>query len=270
MPELPEVETTARALRPVLEGHRIRAIEVRESRLRWPVRADLGHLLAGARVRHVARRAKYLLLETDRGTLIVHLGMSGRFCIALDRAPKKHDHIDIVTDQGKILRYTDPRRFGAFVWTTEPPEAHPLLRDLGPEPWDPEFDGEYLFRLSRRRTGPVKTFLMDGGVVVGVGNIYANEALFMAGVRPGRAASRVTRAEYGRLATAIREVLERAIRAGGTTLRDFAAGAEQEGYFRIELKVYGRERDACVGCGGVLRGVRIAGRSTVYCPRCQR
>lgn len=270
MPELPEVETTVRALRPVLAGRHIRRLVVRNGRLRWPVDPALARHLAGAHVLAVDRRAKYILVRTGRGCLIVHLGMSGRFCIAAaDATPEKHDHVDIVVDNGKILRYTDPRRFGAFLWVPEHPESHPLLGGLGPEPLSRDLTADYLFERSRRRKGPVKSFIMDGQVVVGVGNIYANEALFRAGIRPGRSAARVTREEYAALVRAIRDVLRAAIRAGGTTLRDFAAGERQEGYFRISLRVYGRGGLPCLSCGTPLREQRTAGRSTVWCPRCQ-
>lgn len=271
MPELPEVETAVRAVRPVLAGHRIARLALRERRLRWPVPADLARHLVGARVTGVTRRGKYMLVGFEAGTLLIHLGMSGRFCLARpEDAVEKHDHVDIVTDQGVILRYTDPRRFGAMLWLEGDPARHPLLRGLGPEPWDPAFGGEYLHRLSRQRKVPVKTLLMDNAVVVGVGNIYANEALFRAGVRPGRAAQRVTRREYEALAARVQEVLREAIAAGGTTLRDFAAGERQAGYFRVALAVYGRGGEPCMTCGSTLRETRIAGRSTVYCPHCQR
>lgn len=271
MPELPEVETTVRALRPFLESHRIREIDVRDARLRWPVPAGLGALLRGVRVERILRRAKYILVETARGTLLVHLGMSGRFrVVRRPEPPGKHEHIDIVVAGGVTLRYSDPRRFGCFLWVEGDPAAHPLLRDLGPEPWDPACTADYLHGLSRRRATPVKSFLMDGGVIVGVGNIYANEALFAAGIRPGRAANRVSRAEYGRLLEEVRRVLEAAIRAGGTTLRDFASGEDKPGYFRIELRAYGRGGLPCLACGTTMRETRIAGRSTVYCPQCQR
>lgn len=271
MPELPEVETTVRALRPVLADHAIHAMIVREPRLRWPVPDGLPARLAGARVATVERRAKYILVRTDRGTLILHLGMSGKFCLCrADEPAEKHDHVDIVTDNSHILRYTDPRRFGAMLWTDAAPEQHPLLAGLGPEPWDTTFDGDHLYRLSRRRTGPIKAFLMDGRIVVGVGNIYANEALFRAGIRPTTAASRVSRARYGGLARHVRAVLAEAIEAGGTTLRDFAAGERQAGYFRVALAVYGRGGQSCRRCGGTLREIRVGGRSTVYCPACQR
>lgn len=270
MPELPEVETTARALRPVLEGRRIARLVVRDARLRWPVPAALAARVEGQRVLRVRRRAKYLLLELEAGTLLVHLGMSGSFCLAAaGEVPGKHDHVDIVTDEGRILRYTDPRRFGALIWAGADPGAHPLLAALGPEPLGPGFDGDYLFRASRRRRTSCKAFIMDAHVVVGVGNIYANEALFRAGIRPGVAAGRLTRTRCEALAAAIREVLAAAIRKGGTTLRDFAAGERQSGYFQLELAVYGRGGEPCRTCGTPLRERALGGRSTVWCPRCQ-
>jgi formamidopyrimidine-DNA glycosylase len=271
MPELPEVETTVRALGAALAGHRIVALKVRNSRLRWPVPADLPRRLAGARVLAVRRRAKYLLIETEVGTLLVHLGMSGRFCLAKpEEEAGKHDHVDLIADNGRILRYTDPRRFGAFLWAGGDPAGHPLLRDLGPEPLGRAFDGDYLFEQSRGRKVAVKLLIMDARIVVGVGNIYANEALFRAGIRPTRAAGQITRAAYDRLADAIRQVLREAIAAGGTTLRDFAAGERQAGYFRVSLQVYGRGGEPCLACGRPLVEERLGGRSTVWCRRCQR
>lgn len=270
MPELPEVETTARALRPVLRGRKVSTVVIRNRRLRWPVPADLEDSLSGARVLDVTRRAKYLLIRTNRGTLIVHLGMSGSFCIVpREKPPGKHDHIDIVTDRGRIIRYHDPRKFGSFHWTTADPDTHRLLAGLGPEPWDDTVNGEYLYSLSRRRPGPIKAFLMDGRVMVGIGNIYANEALFLAGIRPARPAKKVTRDGYEVLVACVRQVLEDAIRAGGTTLRDFAAGRGQAGDFQVSLNVYGRAGKPCPICGSRLLRKRISGRPTVWCPRCQ-
>lgn len=271
MPELPEVETTVRALRGPLEGRRIRRVVVRDGRLRWPVDGRLPELLAGARVERVTRRAKYILVHTDRGTLMIHLGMSGSIRLLTDaEAANKHDHVDIVCENGDILRYRDPRRFGAFVWVPGDPGAHPLLRSLGPEPWDKDCTAEYLHQVARHRTIPVKTLIMDSHVLVGVGNIYANEALFRAGIRPRRAAGRVSLDEYRVLLAAIRQVLEEAIRAGGTTLRDFAAGRGKSGYFQVQLAVYGRGGLPCPVCASVLKEVRIGGRATVYCPVCQK
>ncbi|MGM0552557.1 MAG: bifunctional DNA-formamidopyrimidine glycosylase/DNA-(apurinic or apyrimidinic site) lyase [Pseudomonadota bacterium] len=271
MPELPEVETTRRGLEPLLCDRRILALEVREPRLRWPVPAGLPEQLAGARIRGLARRAKYLLLDTDRGGLLLHLGMSGslRHCEP-DTPLRKHDHLRLHLDNGFEVRLHDPRRFGCCLPLPAPPDVHPLLARLGPEPLDPGFDDATLFRLSRGRRGPVKGFIMDQAVVVGVGNIYATEALFLAGIRPGRAAGRVTRGEYQRLAQRIRTVLAEAIAQGGTTLRDFLREDGSHGYFRQSLRVYGRAGETCPVCGDTLRNREIAQRASTYCPTCQR
>ncbi len=271
MPELPEVETTRRGLAPHVEGRRVAALAVREGRLRWPVPADLAERLLGRRIERLERRAKYLLFRTDAGTLMVHLGMSGSLrVLPQPREPGRHEHIDISLDSGAVLRYTDPRRFGSFHWIEGDPLAHPLLAGLGPEPWSPDFDGDYLYRRARGRAVPVKAFLMDGKVVVGVGNIYANEALFLAGIHPSRPAGDIGLARYRRLAAAVREVLEAAIAAGGTTLRDFVGGEGKPGYFSQQLRVYGRADQPCPACGAPVRVERLGQRATYYCPRCQR
>ncbi len=272
MPELPEVETTRRGILPYLRGRRIRGVEVREPRLRWPVPPDLAALVSGEEVDTVERRGKYLLLRLGKGTLLIHLGMSGslRVLTAPAASPRKHDHIDLLLEDGRLLRYHDPRRFGAFLWLEGDPSRHPLLAGLGPEPLGGGFDGDYLFRLSRGRCTSVKQFLMDGHVVVGVGNIYANEALYLAGIDPRRQAGRVAAARYARLAAAVRGVLEGAIAQGGTTLRDYVNGNGAPGYFALSLNVYGRTGQPCPGCGEAIRQVRSAQRSTFYCPRCQR
>ncbi len=271
MPELPEVETTLRGIAPHVAGRRVAAVVVRQPRLRWPVPTELSERLPGERIERLRRRAKYLLLETARGTAIVHLGMSGSLRVLTEpKPPGKHDHVDIVLETGVILRLTDPRRFGAVLWTEAPPEHHPLLTDLGPEPLGPDFSGAYLHQRSRRRQTAVKPFLMDAHVVVGIGNIYANEALFRAGIRPDRRAGAVSAERYQRLADAVRAVLEEAIAAGGTTLRDFVDSAGRPGYFAQQLSVYGRGGEACAACGAILREVRLGQRSTVWCPRCQR
>lgn len=272
MPELPEVETTRRGILPYLRGRRIRGLEVREPRLRWPVPPDLAALVSGEAVDTVERRGKYLLLRLGKGTLLIHLGMSGslRVLTAPAASPRKHDHIDLLLEDGRLLRYHDPRRFGAFLWLEGDPARHPLLAGLGPEPLGDGFDGDYLFRLSRGRRTSVKQFLMDGHVVVGVGNIYANEALYLAGIDPRRRAGRVAAARYARLAAAVRGVLEGAIAQGGTTLRDYVNGNGAPGYFALSLNVYGRTGQPCPRCGEAIRQVRNAQRSTFYCPRCQR
>lgn len=270
MPELPEVETTRRGIAPLLEGRRIAAVRVRQPQLRWRVPRDLDRRLRNAAVTGVRRRAKYLLVETEAGTLILHLGMSGSLrVIPAATPPGKHDHVDLVLDDGACLRLRDPRRFGAVLFTRDPPERHPLLRELGPEPLDPGFTGDLLYGRSRGRRVAVKSFLMDSRVVVGVGNIYANEALFLAGISPRRGAGRISRERYARLAAAVQQVLGQAIAAGGTTLRDFAAVDGAPGYFALELKVYDRAGEPCVQCGAPIRTRRLAQRSTYYCARCQ-
>ena len=271
MPELPEVETTRRGVEPHLLDRSIVGVVVRDGRLRWPVPGDLPGLLTGRRIAAVRRRAKYLLFDCGGGHLIVHLGMTGSLrLLEAGVPPAPHDHVDIVLDDGRALRFRDPRRFGAILWTARPPGEHVLLQGLGPEPLDGAFDGGYLHGLSRGRTAPVKAFIMDGRVVVGVGNIYANEALFAAGIRPQRAAGQISALRYQRLAVAIKAVLERAIAHGGTTLRDFVDSTGKPGYFRHQLQVYGRGGEACPGCGRALREVRLGQRSTVYCAQCQR
>ncbi|MEA3292587.1 MAG: bifunctional DNA-formamidopyrimidine glycosylase/DNA-(apurinic or apyrimidinic site) lyase [Pseudomonadota bacterium] len=269
MPELPEVETTRRGIEPWLLGEKVTGVVVREGRLRWPVAAELAAMLGGQRVKAVERRGKYLLLRTEAGTLIIHLGMSGSLRIVPPESePRRHDHVDIVLRKN-VLRYHDPRRFGCLLWTAEAPGKHPLLRNLGAEPLEPEFGGGLLHALSCKRRGAVKNFIMDGKVVVGVGNIYASEALFAAGIHPARAACRISRHRYAGLAEAIREVLQRAIDAGGTTLRDFVGAEGDAGYFSRELLVYGREGAPCVTCGDSIRKRIIGQRSSFYCPRCQ-
>ncbi|MFL2502487.1 MAG: bifunctional DNA-formamidopyrimidine glycosylase/DNA-(apurinic or apyrimidinic site) lyase [Luminiphilus sp.] len=269
MPELPEVETTRRGISPHVLGRKVQKVVVRESRLRWPVPEQLSTELSGARITAVNRRAKYLLVETDAGILMVHLGMSGSLRIMpASTPPLFHDHIDVVLDDGNCLRYHDPRRFGSFHWLDSP--AHPLLDHLGPEPLSTAFSGAYLYERSRRRQLSVKQFVMDGKVVVGVGNIYANEALFIAGIHPARAADRVALKRYESLAETIKTVLHDAIEQGGTTLRDFVGGDGSPGYFAQQLRVYGRQGQPCKACKSVLKEIRQSGRSTVFCPRCQR
>ncbi|HSH29109.1 MAG TPA: bifunctional DNA-formamidopyrimidine glycosylase/DNA-(apurinic or apyrimidinic site) lyase [Thiohalobacter sp.] len=271
MPELPEVETTRRGIEPHLLGRRIVRMTVRERRLRWPVPRGLEARLAGQRTHAVRRRAKYLLIELDAGTLILHLGMSGALRILPAATPPgKHDHLDLELDDGLCLRLTDPRRFGALLWTTRRPESHRLLRELGPEPLSGDFNGDYLFELSRGRRAAVKNFIMDSHVVVGVGNIYANEALYLAGIHPARAGGRISRTRYAGLASAIKAVLEQSIRVGGTTLRDFTGSDGRPGYFRQSLRVYERAGQLCPGCGEPIRMKRIGQRSSYYCSHCQR
>ncbi len=271
MPELPEVETTRRGIAPHLLGQRVEAVHLRCPRLRHPVTRGLRGMLTGQTIEAVHRRAKYLLLRMERGTLLLHLGMSGTLRILLQTGePGPHDHLDLRLENGSILRFKDPRRFGIVLWLKSDPLRHPLLRSLGPEPLSRDFDGEYLYQRSRGRRQAVKPFLMDSRVVAGVGNIYAGEALFAAGIHPARAAGRISRRRYLRLARALQGVLQRAIDAGGTTLRDFVGGDGRPGYFRIALQVYGREGQACASCATSLRTLRLGQRSTVFCPVCQR
>ena len=269
MPELPEVETTRRGIAPHLEGHRVTRVIVRERRLRWPIPEDLDVRLSGQRIEHVGRRAKYLLIEAECGTLIGHLGMSGSLRLVEAGSPAgKHEHVDIELDSGLALRYHDPRRFGALLWSQAPLE-HELLRKLGPEPLGAAFDGARLHALSRGKKLAVKPFIMDNAVVVGVGNIYATEALFAAGIDPRREAKSISRARYLKLAIEIKRILAAAIERGGTTLRDFIGGDGQPGYFQQELFVYGRAYEQCKVCGSELREVKLGQRSSVFCPRCQ-
>ena len=270
MPELPEVETTRRGIEPHLVGQRVDRVLVRDRRLRWPVPEDLDVRLSGQRIEAVERRAKYLLIKAETGTLIVHLGMSGSLRLVEAAQPVgKHDHVDILLESGQALRYTDPRRFGAMLWSEEP-LAHVLLASLGPEPLGEDFDGDRLYRLSRGRSMAVKPFIMDNAVVVGVGNIYASEALFAAGIDPRRPAGSISRARYLKLGEEIRRILAMAIERGGTTLRDFVGGDGKPGYFQQELFVYGRAGEFCKSCGSTLREIRLGQRASVYCSRCQR
>jgi formamidopyrimidine-DNA glycosylase len=270
MPELPEVETTRRGIAPHVEGRRVVAAVLRRPDLRWPIPREISAELPGQRIASVQRRAKYLLLHAETGAAILHLGMSGSLRVLPEgTAVNTHDHADLVLDSGRVLRLTDPRRFGALLWQAAG-STHELLRNLGPEPLGPAFDGEHLFARSRGRSSPVKHFLMDQAIVVGVGNIYAAEALFRAGIHPARAAGRISRERYARLAQAVKDILAYSIERGGTTLRDFINPDGEPGYFEQELFVYGRGGEACKQCGGTLRDAEWGQRATVYCPRCQR
>ena len=269
MPELPEVETTRRGISPYLLGHRISRLVIRQSKLRWPIPEPLIATLPGQRIESIERRAKYLLVHTQAGSALLHLGMSGSLRV-LDPStpPGKHDHYDWLIDSGRMLRFTDPRRFGSLLWQV-PGSTHELLARLGPEPLGDEFNGDHLWRLSRGRSAAVKTFIMDQANVVGVGNIYAAEALFAAGIHPRRKAGSVSRGRYARLAEAIKHILAYAIERGGTTLRDFISPDGAPGYFEQELFVYGRAGEPCRNCGSTIRSITLGQRSTFYCPRCQ-
>ena len=279
MPELPEVETTRKGVGPHLIGERVSGVELRQPRLRWPVPVELPKILKGARLVAVERRAKYLLFQFKRnrsvaGTLIVHLGMSGSLRIVSPDEPiQKHDHIDIRFGTGKsvkVMRYCDPRRFGAFLWHEGDPFEHKLLNSLGPEPLLDQFSIDYLFTQCKGRSKAIKVLIMEQSVVVGVGNIYANEALFMAGIDPRRSAGRISRKRLLRLVDAIKAVLDSAIAAGGTTLKDFVGGDGKPGYFSQALQVYGREGQECVSCTKMIQKVVQGQRATFFCKSCQK
>jgi formamidopyrimidine-DNA glycosylase len=271
MPELPEVETTRRGLAPHLVGQRIRTAVVRNAALRVPVPRGLVKRLEGATIRNVGRRGKYLLIDCGKGTLIVHLGMSGRLWLA-DGAAEigTHDHFDLILENGRVMRLRDPRRFGLVLWHAHGTPEHALLASIGPEPLSGDFNGASLYRATRMRSAAIKLVLMDSHVVAGVGNIYASEALYRAGINPRLPARRIGRARYDLLAVKIRETLEAAIRAGGSTLRDFVGSDGRAGYFQNEHLVYGRGGEPCVKCGTPIREIRQGQRATFYCPGCQQ
>lgn len=271
MPELPEVETTRRGIEPHIKGRKVKQLIVRQAKLRWPIPEELSAILPGEKIIDVQRRGKYLLLGARQGTLIIHLGMSGSLRVLNSKIePGKHDHVDLLLQNNQLLRYTDPRRFGCWLWQAGDPQQHPLLASLGPEPLNEDFTPDYLWQRSRGRSAPVKTFIMDSHIVVGVGNIYANEALFMAGINPRRKAANISRLRYAALVESVKTVLARAIEVGGTTLRDFTNSNGDPGYFKQSLQVYGRGGQACRVCGEVLKEIRLGQRSTVYCVNCQK
>ena len=269
MPELPEVETSRRGLQPHIVGTTIQRVIIRNRRLRWPVANGLEGKVTGQGIQSVDRRAKYLLINTGSGTLILHLGMSGSvFMVDTGTPAGVHDHVDVELDSGLALRFRDPRRFGSLFFSKKP-LRHKLLRDLGPEPLGDAFDGAYLWKKSRGRKVSVKQFIMNANIVVGVGNIYASESLFLAGINPKRATGRISKERYIGLANAIKEVLGRAIKAGGTTLRDFYGGDGEPGYFAQQLAVYDRDGEDCRYCGNAIRSIVQGQRTTFYCSKCQ-
>ena len=270
MPELPEVETTRRGIQPHVVGRRVKQVIVRQRALRWPVTRRLQREFRGQCIDSVDRRGKYLLFRTQAGTAILHLGMSGSLrLVQTTQCAEKHDHIDIVLEGGKSLRLRDPRRFGSLHWTRQEPLRHPLLANLGPEPLLEEFNGDYLYEHSRGRKVAIKQYLMDSHTVVGFGNIYANESLFLAGIHPQRAAGRISRQRYDRLARAMKQILEESLAKGGTTLQDFINGDGNPGYFKQYLRVYGRAGQPCPACHEPVRQRQQGQRSTFFCPRCQ-
>src|SRR5512142_226204 len=271
MPELPEVETTLRGLAPHLTGQQVQAVVIRNARLRWPIPENLPELLQGQTIRQLRRRAKYLLVEFDHGTLILHLGMSGSLRILTSPAPADpHEHFDLLLQNGTVMRLRDPRRFGAVLWHAGDIAQHPLLAALGPEPLQAVFDAGHLYAATRKRKAAIKLVIMDNHVVVGVGNIYANEALFRAGIRPTLPANKLSKPRCAKLVETIKQVLKEAIKQGGSTLRDFVNSDGEPGYFQQSYFVYGRAGEPCRQCGSPIKQIRQGQRSTFYCPQCQR
>ena len=270
MPELPEVETTRRGIIDYVEGKTLQSVIIRQPQLRWPIPEQLDQILQKQRIRKLTRRGKYLLFDTKIGTLLLHLGMSGSLRIVSHQAKvEKHDHVDFVFSQHRI-RFTDPRRFGSVLWTSAPAEQHRLLCHLGPEPLEDNFTGETLYERSRNKKVSVKQFIMNHHVVVGVGNIYASEALFQASIHPKRPAGKISQERYDQLVAAIKKVLQAAIAAGGTTLKDFSQVGGQPGYFKQALCVYDRAGQACIICDSSIKKITQGQRSSYYCPQCQR
>jgi formamidopyrimidine-DNA glycosylase len=270
VPELPEVETTRRGLEPHLSNRQVQAVILRNRSLRWPVPETLAEHIAGFSVVGIIRRGKYLLIAFPHGHLLIHLGMSGSLRIVSRELPaNKHDHVDIVFDEDVVLRFNDPRRFGSILWVEGDYRQHPRLRNLGPEPLGTDFTGQYMYDIAHGRNLPIKSFLMDSRIVVGVGNIYANESLFISGIHPLRKSGRISLIRYQRLSRAVVKVLQLAIKQGGTTLRDFVQIDGTPGYFKQQLFVYGRAGLPCERCGNILKEVRVNQRSTVYCLKCQ-
>lgn len=271
MPELPEVETTLRGISPHCLGERVNKIIIRQAKLRWPIPQKIKKLLVGETLNRITRRAKYLLLQFDTGTLLIHLGMSGSLRIVPAKvAAEKHDHFDVVFNNGICLRLRDPRRFGAVLFTSEDPFTHKLLATLGPEPLTKAFDTEYLFSASRGKSVNIKQFIMNSKIAVGIGNIYASEALFLAGIHPKRIAGKISRQRYQYLVHAIKSVLSDAIAQGGTTLRDFTSSDGKPGYFAQQLNVYGREGETCPQCGRAIKHIVQGQRASYYCGTCQK
>ena len=271
MPELPEVETSRAGIAPFIEQKTIKAVIIRESRLRWPIPELLTTTLPGLLLQNVHRRGKYLLLNTNQGVLLLHLGMSGKLRITSPEQPAgKHDHLDLVFADDTVLRLNDQRKFGAVLWWTGDIAEHPLLAELGPEPLSADFNGEYLHARAAKRTLPVKSLLMNSHIVVGVGNIYANESLFMAGIHPERPAGSIGLQQYSELADKVKTVLQQAIAQGGTTLRDFTNAQGKPGYFQQSLNVYGKAGQPCPKCNTPIELIKIAQRASYYCGSCQQ
>ena len=278
MPELPEVETTCRSIIPYAIKQKFTKVIIRQQQLRWPIFAGLAQVLPNQTIQHISRRAKYILFTCTKGTLIIHLGMSGKLSVVQKNIPAaKHDHVDFILSNNYMIRYTDPRRFGSIHWTASNPNKHRLLANLGIEPLGKEFSGAYLFAKSKNKRTPIKSFLMNAAIVVGIGNIYANEALFFAGIMPNRAVNTIDLAEYTKLAKQVKLLLQKAIRKGGATLnyngksnvQDFFNIDGTPGYFFQDLMVYGRAGEVCYKCKTILQSIRLNQRTTVFCPKCQ-
>jgi formamidopyrimidine-DNA glycosylase len=271
MPELPEVETTLRGLAPHLSGQMVSEVIIRNEHLRWPIPHKLPELLRGKTIRDLYRRAKYLLITFDHGTLILHLGMSGNLRVLTSPTPPdKHDHFELVLGNGSVMRLRDPRRFGAVLWHQGDPNTHPLLASLGPEPLLEEFTAQYLYQATRKRSAAIKLVIMDNQVVVGVGNIYANESLFRAGIKPQLATQRLSLARCDKLVAEIRATLSEAIAMGGSSLRDYVNSDGKQGYFQQHYWVYGRAGEPCQKCGTPIKLIKQGQRSSFYCSVCQR
>ena len=269
MPELPEVETTRRGIEPHILHQKVRGVVVRQRQLRWPVPRSLARDLVGHSIERVDRRAKYLLIHGGPGCMLLHLGMSGSMSVVpSDTTAETHDHFDLVLQSGVSLRLNDPRRFGSVLWTRKDPALHPLLRNIGPEPLSSEFHAGYLHEAARGRSVAIKNLIMNGQVVAGVGNIYASEALFRAGIRPAIASRRISKPRLEKLVHAVQEVLHESLKAGGTTLRDFVSNGSP-GYYKVQLDVYDRAGQPCNCCGEAIREIRLGQRSTFFCRGCQ-
>jgi formamidopyrimidine-DNA glycosylase len=270
MPELPEVETICNGIRPYIQDKIIQKVVVRDWQLRWKIPETFAKDVIGLTIKNVTRRGKYCLLETGSGSIILHLGMSGHLRIVnMDRVVTAHDHVDFIFDQNTVLRFNDPRKFGAVLWGAGDVYQHRLLKNLGPEPLTADFTAEYLYQRAIKRKRAVKSFIMDGNIVVGVGNIYASEALFGAGIHPLQAAGQISLADYQTLVYTIQTVLEQAIARGGTTLRDFINAEGNPGYFGQSLQVYGRTRQPCYQCQTLIEQITLAQRASYFCPHCQ-
>lgn len=270
MPELPEVETTCRGISPLLQQQTIKTIHIYQSKLRQPVPENMAQLCQNQKIQEVSRRGKYIILKFSQGGILIHLGMTGHLRVLpslLDR--KKHDHIDVILNNGHVLRYHDPRRFGSWQWLEGPQQLHPSLSKLGVEPLSAKFDGRYLMQVCQQKKLPIKSAIMDNHIVVGVGNIYATESLFLSGIHPLTPAGSLSFDQYKKLSYEIKKVLKKAIEAGGTTLKDFMNPEGKPGYFSQSLYVYGRKNSPCLNCGDIIQSITISGRSTAYCPTCQ-